>query len=89
MTRYQRLVLDAVERCGEPFITTLGVYTYVRRRRWWTSIAGVLIALRQLEDLGYVTGLQARGETLVYKRTNRPDALDGLFTRVAPPPTSP
>ena len=80
MTRLQRLCLDAVERCGDPYLSTLNTWEYVRRRRWWTSISSVHTALYWLYQMGYldtvtVPGGPERGYNAmrVYKRTHQID----------------
>lgn len=70
MTRLQRLCLDAVERLGEPYVATLNVFEYVERRRYWVSLGSMHIALRTLEDLGYVYSMPVADGRRVYKRTS-------------------
>lgn len=93
MTRLQRLCLDAVERCGAPYLSTMSVYDYVGRRRWLVSLAGVHEALRVLEQLGYlisqtVEGGPERGgyPAIIYKRSVRIDAGETVpYTNLYPP----
>ena len=80
MTRLQRLCLDAVECCGAPYLSTLNVYDYVKRRRWLLSLSSVHSALWVMNQCGYldtktVEGGPARGgiPARVYKRTQQVD----------------
>lgn len=83
MTRFQRICLDAVERCGAPYVRTLVVRDYVKHRRLFCSIAAVHDALASLETLGYIVGTRTGGSParggypqVVFKRTTKLDTLE-------------